>query len=222
MEEKVPVGELIREFIKTNKLIVVIIVVGVLLCGVGLVQYFASNQDRAEVKFMAGSDSNRAEVKGASDSLKKVAVDVAGQVQKPGVYMLPEGSRLQDALIAAGGVTQEADREYMAKRLNLAQKIIDGGKMYIPSVGEASIVQAPNSGSNNPTDTTVIGLDTGTELINMNSADEKTLDTLPKVGPVTAKKIIDNRPYGAKEELVSRKVMTQKTFDGLKDMIVVQ
>ncbi|MDO8269377.1 MAG: helix-hairpin-helix domain-containing protein, partial [Candidatus Levybacteria bacterium] len=186
------------------------------------VQYFASNQDRAEVKFIAGSDSNKAELKGTSDSLKKVAVDVAGQVQKPGVYMLPEGSRLQDALIAAGGVTQEADREYMAKRLNLAQKVIDGGKIYIPVAGEANTVQAPNSGSNSPADTTVLGLDVSTNLIDINSADEEALDTLPKVGPVTAKKIIDNRPYGAKEELVSRKVMTQKTFDGLKDMIVVQ
>jgi competence protein ComEA len=59
-------------------------------------------------------------------------------------------------------------------------------------------------------------------LININSASADTLDTLPKVGPITAQKIISGRPYSSKDELVSKKILTQKTFEGLKDKITVE
>lgn len=63
-------------------------------------------------------------------------------------------------------------------------------------------------------------VDSTSSLIDINRASKDALDTLPKIGPVTADKIINGRPYRSIEELVSRKVITQKTFDGFKELIV--
>src|SRR3990167_11304920 len=71
----------------------------------------------------------------ASESAKmKVRIDVVGAVMNPDVYELEEGSRVSDALTAAGGFNASADREWVAKNLNRAAKIVDGGKIYIPTL----------------------------------------------------------------------------------------
>ena len=110
-----------------------------------------------------------------------------------------------------------ADREYVPKHMNLAQKISDGSKVYIPAIEESEVVIQSNSIDASPS---TIGLDTG--LINVNSATSEQLDTLPKVGPVTAQKIISGRPYGNISELLSKKILGQKAFDMLKDKIVAE
>lgn len=219
MDEKAPIGVRIREFIFQNIIFVVLVALGLLMCGVGVVQYLSSNNKSSEIEFITASEKN---VKGASVTNSKISVYVAGSVQKEGVYELSEGTRIQDAIIAAGGLSQNADREFIEKKLNLAQKLIDGGKIYIPAIGEvqnAVVNLASNSFGEDTIDPMVENSD---GLIDINSASENELDTLPKIGPVTAQKIIAGRPYSAIEELVSKKALTQKTFDGLKDKITVQ
>lgn len=219
MEENLPSQNFFVELVKRNLLIFGLIFVGVILSGIGLVQYFSSTT-APEAQFVSGAESSEA----GSDQVKSISVtiDVAGQVQDPGVYTLPGDSRLQDAIEAAGGFTSKADPDYIAKRINLAQKAIDGGKVYIPAVGEIT-TNTSVPASNQSTDASVIGVaDIATGLIDINSATEKELDTLPRVGPVTAQKIIAGRPYMNIEELVAKKVMGQSTFDGLKDKITVQ
>jgi competence protein ComEA len=148
-------------------------------------------------------------------------VDVEGQVQKPGVYKVSDGARLQDALIAAGGMSSIADREYISKHLNLAQKVVDGGKIYIPGIDEKT-TDTPVSidSDSNISSTNTLGDNSG--LININSSSAEQLDTLPKVGAVTAQKIISGRPYISTDELVSKKILGQKTYDGLKDKITAE
>lgn len=152
-----------------------------------------------------------------------IILDVEGAVMNPGVYELKKNARLQDALIAAGGLSDKADREKVAKGLNLASKVVDGGKIYIPFVGESSSVAIGGSTSlaqaGDSTDQSVMGDQTG--LININSATEQQLDSLPGVGIVTAGKIINNRPYARIEDLLSKKAVGQSVFGKIKDKISV-
>lgn len=118
MEEKIPVGVIIREFIIRNILFVGLIIVGLVLCLVGGLQYLSSKDTKKEIQFISSVD----EVKGVEVKASKISIDVAGKVVNPGVYTLEDGSRLQDAINAAGGLAPNADREYVSKKLNLAQK----------------------------------------------------------------------------------------------------
>jgi competence protein ComEA len=218
MHEKASIGVVVREFILKNKIFVVLILAGLILCLVGLFQYLSSNSQSEDIQFISSEES----VEGVSDSQIEISVDVAGSVQKPGVYQLKEGARIQEALIAAGGLSSKADRGYISKRLNLAQKLTDGAKIYIPTVGEFE-EQELVSGSNPVVETVSTDAPVSeTGLININNASQQSLETLPRIGPVTAQKIINGRPYGTIEDLVSKKVLGQKTFDGLRDMIIAQ
>jgi len=67
---------------------------------------------------------------------KQITIDIEGTVEKPGVYKLPSDSRVQDALVQAGGLTQNANHQKVAQILNLAAPLTDSAKLYIPTVGE--------------------------------------------------------------------------------------
>src|SRR3990167_7049131 len=77
------------------------------------------------------------------NDLGDVVVEVSGQINKPGVYNLSAGSRVEDVINAAGGLTSEADTEFVEKRINRAARLSDGQKIYIPSEEENSKI--PNS-----------------------------------------------------------------------------
>ncbi len=210
---------LIREFILKNLLFVTAIFLGVLLCVIGVLQYFSSLSKSDELIFTSAEDVNK-----ESAPKPKISVDVEGKVINPGVYQLDEGSRLQDALIASGGLASGADREFVSKRINLAQKVADGAKVYIPAIGEIEadqeVLAAFDSSQSFTADIAVEEQEEG--IINVNTASLESLDTLPKIGPVTAQKIVGGRPYGSIEELVSKKVLTQKTFEGLRDRVAIE
>ena len=149
----------------------------------------------------------------SGESGGKLLVDVAGAVIKPGVYELKAGARINEALIAAGGLGEAADREWVEKNLNLAAKVTDGQKIYIPSEGETEKV-APLQGKG----TTLM---TRLDLVNINTASSAELDTLWGVGEATAKKIIDSRPYGAVEELLTKKAVKNNVYEAIKDSVSV-
>ncbi|MEK9207790.1 MAG: ComEA family DNA-binding protein, partial [Patescibacteria group bacterium] len=132
---------------------------------------------------------------------------VEGAVMKPGVYKIGSNSRLVDALAAAGGMSEDANRDYVQKNINLAQKASDGLKIYVPRLGE-QVLSASNSTSDSPG-----------PVLNINSATFSDLDSLPGVGQVTADKIIQGRPYSDINELVERKIVGQAVFEKIKDKI---
>lgn len=215
MDEEASTGLRIREFVSRNILFVTLILIGLLLCIIGGIQYLGSKTSESGIEFIsAGSDEQT--------NNTSITVDVEGEVVNPGVYTIGSTSRVQDAIDAAGGFTEEADSGYISKRLNLAQIISDGTKVYIPKTGELDEdISVLGSNSINESISTDLPV-SNSDLVNINTASLDQLDTLPKVGPVTAQKIVDGRPYGATSDLVSKKVMGQKTFDGLKDKITVQ
>jgi competence protein ComEA len=139
-----------------------------------------------------------------------LVVDVGGAVTAPGVYRLATGSRIADAIEAAGGFAPTVDAAAVARDLNLAAPLTDGQKVFVPSRGSATPAgsQAQQSGG----------------LVDLNKASESELDALPGIGPVTAKKIIASRaerPFSDPQELVDRKLVGQKTWEKLRDLVTV-
>ncbi len=178
---------------------------GLIFLGYGLISLIGPRKGNSDITFEPGdvaSSSAKMEV--------KIFVDVEGAVIKPGIQNLASSARMQDALISAGGLSQEANREWVSKNLNLAAKLTDGAKIYIPKAEEAV---AASSVSNTTLSVTTSG------QININTANEKDLDTLPGVGPVTAQKIISSRPYSSIEDLLNKKVVSSKVFSQIKDKI---
>jgi competence protein ComEA len=108
-----------------------------------------------------------------------VFVHVAGAVVEPGVYQLDVGARVRDAVVAAGGPTDEADWN----ALNLAAPAVDGTRVYVPTVGEevpAALTVPPATG-------------TGSTMVDVNAATADQLDELPGIGPATAAAIVTER-----------------------------
>lgn len=147
----------------------------------------------------------------------KIKVDLAGSIMNPGVYELPEGSRISDALALAGGFSALADRDWVEKNINRAAKVIDGGKIYIPKTGE--FFQSSNlSPLGNLSD---LSGSSSIQKININTASQSELESLPGVGPATAGKIISGRPYQTIEELKTKKITGNALFEKIKDQITL-
>jgi competence protein ComEA len=110
----------------------------------------------------------------------RVVVDIVGKVRHPGVYRLPDGSRVDDALEAAGGALPGVD----LSQLNLARKVADGEQVAVGVSGAAGTVGPPGTGA---------ASGAASAPIDLNTATVQQLDTLPGVGPVLAERIVDWR-----------------------------
>jgi competence protein ComEA len=142
----------------------------------------------------------------------RVVVHVSGQVTTPGVYELPEGSRVQDALEAAGGPLAEAD----PNALNLAAVLADGQKVTIPKPGE--VLADDGTG-------TAQGAGVPGARVNLNLATQAQLEELPGVGPVLAQRIITHRQtkgrFTSPRQLLEVSGFGPKKYESVKDQITV-
>ncbi|MCB8951915.1 MAG: ComEA family DNA-binding protein [Ardenticatenales bacterium] len=150
-----------------------------------------------------------------------VSVFVNGAVNSPGVYEMPAASKIGDAINQAGGFTAEAD----ADLINLAQPLLDGMQIRVPTVAERSAQAAPPVVIEPQTSAdTGVGADSG-GLVNINTADQALLETLPGVGPTTAANIIAyrdaNGPFAAIESLLDVPGIGPSKFDEVKALITV-
>lgn len=191
--------------IREHYLPLLLMALGFVLLSGGLIYSLNANSGKPsdDIQFESGETVKDKNIE------QKITIDVEGAVINPGIYSLSSSSRIKDALIAAGGLSSGADREWMEKNLNLALKLSDSAKIYIPRIGD------PSAGSGQEGVVSVSG------LININSASSSELDSLPGIGPITAQKIIDNRPYSSIEDLKSKKIVGQSVFDKIKDKIGV-
>lgn len=186
---------------------------------------YRSSQPQPVVVSKAGD--NQIDNAGASIEEKKSAskqprekeaqmlfVHVAGAVAHPGVYQVKEGSRVIDALGAAGGALKVSD----ANVLNLAAKVCDGQKIYVPRKGESVPAQVEEAAGLSAS------LETGAK-VNLNMATMEQLDALPGIGPSTAKKIIDYRnksgPFKRVDGLKDVDGIGAKKYEQLKDLLCV-
>lgn len=183
-------------FIKANIIPFFLGILGLVLIIIGIIQTVSKSPQKQPLAFEESQPQDKPE--------SFIMVDIEGAVQKPGVYKMPLESRVVDCLAAAGGLSEEADREYVQKNINLAKKATDGLKIYIPRVGEE--IRVSDSGP-------------AGGVLNINTAGVSDLETLPGIGEVTAQKIIDARPYVEVSELLSRKILGQSVFEQIKDKV---
>ena len=209
----------LRFFWTTYKPAIILGTVSIILILLSITILIKSVQTATPITF---STEGEASVAGAMRG-SEVAVDVAGGVLHPGVYRLPSGSRVEDAIRAAGGLSAEADSDRLAKLVNRAAKLSDGAKLYIPKVGDTVTGSRPvNDGSSSTGGfETSSSVATGSLPVSINAASQSELEALSGVGPATARKIIDGRPYRGLEELVTKKAMGQSLFGKLKDQLTL-
>ena len=143
-----------------------------------------------------------------------VVVDVRGMVESPGVYELPPGARVQDAVAAAGGLAGGAD----LSTLNLARRLRDGDVLVIhevPAPGDTPPAAPVTEGSNQAS----------RPRININTATAEELEVLPGIGEVTAARIIAYRdrhgPFRSVDDLISVEGISDRTIDGFRDMVTI-
>ena len=153
----------------------------------------------------------------AGGAAGQVAVHVTGRVRRPGLVRLPAGSRVQDAIRAAGGATAGADLD----AVNLARKLTDGEQVRVPAPGDPA--PAPPLGAAGPGAAGGPGA-TPSAPLDLNTASVEQLDTLPGVGEVTAGRIVAYRsahPFTAVDELLEVPGIGQRRYDQLKDLVTV-
>ncbi|MXW95295.1 MAG: ComEA family DNA-binding protein [Acidimicrobiaceae bacterium] len=159
--------------------------------------------DPAEILPMAGSVEIRVPAPSPMPDSGRIVVDVVGAVARPGLHELPATSRVADAVEAAGGLTAEADR----LRLNLAEPLSDGARLWVPEVGQPAgpEVVAVTAGAGDGGRAGAGGGRPGAPL-NVNTADAAALEELPGIGPALAAAIVEHRrqsgPFTTVEELV--------------------
>jgi competence protein ComEA len=143
-----------------------------------------------------------------------IRVHVSGAVQQPAVYELAPCSIVQDAVNAAGGPASDADLDC----INLALELQDQQQVYVPRQGEKAPPPPVSGGESG-------GEGTGGALVNINTATAAELETLPRIGPATAQRILEyreaNGPFEAVEDIQDVPGIGPATFEGLKDLITV-
>lgn len=156
----------------------------------------------------------------------QIVVDVEGAVLEPGLYRLASGSRVGDAIAAAGGYSTEVDAAATSQSINLAEELADGAKIHIPARGGAD----PAAAGASPATPPLFGGAGGSSVsslagpLDLNHASQAELEELPGVGPVTAQKIIDARsqaPFLSVEELRSRGILGPKTYEKIAPLVTV-
>ena len=153
-----------------------------------------------------------------------IRVDISGAVKKPGVYCLETDSAVVDLVKKASGFVEGFAQKYVSMRVNLATLLTDNSKIYIPfeedSICQVIDFKLPKEITNitEPKPPVEPGEEEN-ECVSINGASKTQLETLNGVGPSTAQKIIDGRPYEKLEDILNVSGIGQATFDKFKDQI---
>ena len=213
--------EAIIEKIKEYKIIVICTGLGLLVGGFLLLKPaphtpVKETNLQAEVVAVSKGSSTEKEVKEEKEEPLEqdlITVDVKGAVKSPGIYDLPVGSRVNDAVQKAGGLTEQAD----SKSLNLAQKVSDEALVYVPTKGEETASQQTASGTASST--------SKEKKVNLNKASLEELKQVKGLGGKRAQDIIDHRESNGKfksvDELKKVSGIGAKTIEKLKDYVTV-
>lgn len=215
--------EQILEWLKANKLLSAMTGLSLVLA-TGLVLVVTKPEPEPEEVFplvemaeqvQEDSEQGEGRVKPSEESQSLVTIDLKGAVKKPGIYSLPEGSRVADALVLAGGLTEEAD----SKSINLAQKLKDEAIIYVASQGEEISLVSPvgDAGASQSADSGKVSL---------NLADASQLQTIPGIGAKKAQDIIAYREanggFQSVDDLGKVSGIGEKTLEKIRDYVTVE
>ncbi len=201
---------------KTKK----ILMLCVLLLGcvvTGLWTYDKENASSNEVVKQLVSASR--EEKRRLDS-RTMKVYISGAVLMPGIYDIPMGSRAYNAVEAAGGMTNDAD----ADRVNLAKKLKDGDHVNVPFMKQGRAKGSITSKASNPLQAALVTDSSKNSSVNINTASQSELDSLPGIGPAMAKRIIAERekaPFTSVDDLLRVKGIGKAKLGKLRSRIRV-
>lgn len=214
------------EFTTKQKIIIISIIIVLIIVGIYVYNIRFSediNENTNENQLNTSFVENILE---KDDKNKETIVHITGAVKKNGIVKLKDGARIYDAIEMAGGSTDDAD----LSKINLAYVLEDGQKVYIPKIGEINqenaeeeyitfeygnnknIIQDYNKGGN--------------EKVNINTANQTELETLPGIGTATAEKIIDYRNKNGKfssiEDIQNVKGIGNAKYENIKESICVK
>jgi len=198
------------EKLRKLKIVDGILVLGFLLVIVGIGMNFKDQfLEKTEVKVTSKNPTpTLRQAQGDIQVNSEVTIDIAGEVINPGVYKLKNESRISDALVVAGGLGAKADRDWVEKNLNQAERLIDGQKIFIPKFGE---------------ETPIVTQVLGSKIIRLNTTTVEDLDRLTGIGPALAQRIIDYRTKnGGFKDINELKLVSgigDKLFEKIKDEI---
>lgn len=171
-------------------------------------------------------NNTNGDVKG--EVIEEIVVEISGEVNKPGIYKVELGFRLGELVGLAGGLTEKADSKYISQNINFASKVEDEQKVYIPSVDDTKVlVSEPIANPSIPSNSLIPKPNSSTStpkvtgLININTATAGELDTLPGIGPATAEKIINARPFKSIEELKNVSGIGDAKYAEIKDKVTI-
>ena len=215
-----------RKILKNYKIIILIIAV-ILLAVSFLIYIYYDNNNEEEIYFLENDVEEVKENKiDEKENDKKIAIHITGEVKKPGMIYLSEGSRIADAIEKAGGVTLDAD----VNKVNLAYILEDGQKIYIPSKKDVESKEyiISDSGNNvlienSSSKTSVKGV---RKKVNINLANQEDLEGLPGIGELLATRIIEYRNENGKfksiEDIKNVKGIGDNKYNDIKSNICIE
>lgn len=177
---------------------------GIISIGVGVYVVFrsATPHDSGEIPIQPQEETEST----PSGQMRTIDIDVSGGVKTPGLITLETGLRVGDAIASAGGFAKDADLSVVHKQINMAKKLADGEKVYVPVIGDDV------SGLNNEATSE-------TALVNLNTASTIVLQTLKGIGAVRADAIIKNRPYTSIDELQQKAGIPASVIEGIRTQV---
>ena len=202
---------------KINRKTIIIILI---IMAITLIYYIYSTKENEKIESfeqtneIIQNDTEMEEIK------EKIKIHIAGAVNKEGLYELEEEQRIADAIEIAGGLKNDAD----LSDINLASKLEDGMKIYIPTINENTNENTNTQNINSTKNPNTQGRTT--DKININTASQSELDTLPGIGPSTALKIIKYREENGKfksiEDIKEVSGIGESKYEQIKDLIKIQ
>lgn len=205
--------------------IIVIAIAGIVAIGI---MYFIYNKNQVKEDINIENEIlvNNVSTNENNTNDDIVIIHITGSVKNPGIVKLKEGSRIEDAIEAAGGLTENAD----ITKVNLAYVVEDGTKIKIPSaseedIGDEDIIDS-KSGDNIIIEENTISSNNSIQTININKATEKEFETLPGIGPSLASKIIEyrnqNGKFGSIEDIKNVNGIGDSKYEKIKNLITVK
>lgn len=205
----------VKEKLKENKIAAFSVVLVIVILGIGVFFYVtrsSSTSDGDNPILNGGEEEMKPSGSDQKDNDCEIYIDISGAVLEPGVYCLDGQAINKDALDAAGGFSEGVCSNWVNKNLNLAALAVPNSKIYVPFEDDPEC----QSGA---VESTAESESAADSKVSINTGSTSELESLPGVGPATAKKIIDGRPYSKLEDLLEVSGIGESTYEKLKDLI---